>query len=122
MKSFISIFEIPVIDLPRAIQFYQSLLNIKIEAIEMPGTQMGVFPSEEQMVSGVLLKSEGYHPSPDGVLLYFNGGDDLQLLLDKVEHSNGKIIVPKTIIAEEMGYFAHFIDSEGNRIGLHSPN
>ena len=120
MKSFVSIFEIPVTDFPRAIKFYQSILAIEIQEMEMDGMQMGIFPSEEQMVTGVLIKGEGYIPSREGVLLYLNGGDNLQLVLDKIENNNGKIIVPKTLIDEEMGYFAHFMDSEGNKLGLHS--
>lgn len=121
MKSFISIFEIPATEFSRAVKFYQSILDIKIEEIDMQGTQMGLFPSDGQ-VSGVIIKGEGYKPSTDGVVIYLNGGDNLQFILDKVEINGGKIIVPKTLIDEENGSFAMFIDTEGNRIGLHSPN
>jgi uncharacterized protein len=51
-----------------------------------------------------------------------NGGSDLQTVLDKVEPNDGKIIVPKTQISQEMGYFGIFIDSEGNKIVAHSSN
>lgn len=122
MKSFISIFEIPATELSRAVEFYQSILDVKIETIDMQGTQMGLFPSEGHIVSGVITKGEGYEPSANGVIIYLNGGDNLQQILDKVEKSGGKIIVPKTLIGEENGYFALFIDTEGNRIGLHSRN
>lgn len=122
MKPFISIFEIPATDFSRAMNFYQSILEIKIEAIDMQGTQMGIFPSEGQTVSGVLTKGEGYEPSADGVVIYLNGGNDLQYTLDKVEKNGGEIMVPKTLIDEENGYFAMFLDTEGNRIGLHSRN
>jgi len=122
MKSFISIFEIPTIEFSRGVEFYQSILNIKIEKIDMQGTQMGLFPSDGQMISGVLIKGEGYNPSADGVIIYLNGGDNLQIVLDRVEINGGKTIVPKTLIDKENGYFAMFLDTEGNRIGLHSPN
>ncbi len=122
MKSFISIFEIPSVEFSRAVTFYQSILGIKIEEIDMQGTQMGLFPSEGQMVSGIIVKGEGYQPSADGVVIYLNGGDNLQVILDKVETNGGKIALPKTLIDEENGYFAMFIDTEGNKIGLHSPN
>ena len=55
-------------------------------------------------------------------LYIFNAGDDLQLVLDKVEAHGGSIITPKTAHADGVGFFALFLDSEGNRIGLHSPN
>ena len=122
MKSFISIFEIPTTDFSRAVNFYQSILDIEITKIEMQGTQMGLFPSDGQTASGVLIKGEGYNPSSDGVIIYLNGGDDLQFILNKVEANGGEIIVPKTLIDEENGHFAMFLDTEGNRIGLHSLN
>lgn len=122
MKSFISIFEIPATDFSRAVGFYQSILEIKIEAIDMQGTQMGLFPSEGQAVSGVITKGEGYEPSANGVMIYLNGGNDLQYILDIVEEYGGEIMVPKTLIDAENGYFAMFLDTEGNKIGLHSQN
>jgi predicted enzyme related to lactoylglutathione lyase len=120
MKSHISIFEIPATDISRAVSFYQSILDIKIEKLDMPEMQMGIFPYEKQMVTGVIIKAEGYKPSADGVTIYLNGGDNLQVILDKVEKNGGKIKTPKTLHADESGYFAIFIDSEGNKIGLHS--
>lgn len=122
MKSYISIFEIPATDISRAIEFYQAILNVDIEQISMPGMEMGLLPYEEQLVTGVIVKTEGSLPSADGVTLYLNGGDNLQVILDQVEPHGGKIIVPKTPHADESGYFAIFLDSEGNRMGLHSPN
>ncbi|MBK8503507.1 MAG: VOC family protein [Saprospiraceae bacterium] len=122
MKSFISIFEIPTIEFSRAVNFYQSILDIEVTEMDMQGTQMGLFPSDGQMVSGVIIKGEGYKPSSDGVIIYLNGGDNLQLILDKVTTHGGEIIVPKTLIDEENGHFAMFLDTEGNRMGLHSPN
>lgn len=122
MKSYISIFEIPASDISRAISFYQSILDIKIEKMEMPGMQMGILPYEGQAVTGVIIQSEGYKPSADGVMIYLNGGDDLQVILDKVEKNAGKILVPKTSHADGNGFFAIFLDSEGNKLGLHSPN
>ncbi|WP_234387025.1 VOC family protein [Aquimarina sp. Aq78] len=122
MKNYISIFEIPATDISRAIEFYQAILDINIEKMEMPGMEMGIFPYEEQMVTGVIMKGEGFQPSADGVTIYLNGGDNLQVILDKVEKNSGKIIVPKTPHADESGYFAMFLDSEGNKMGLHSPN
>jgi predicted enzyme related to lactoylglutathione lyase len=122
MKSHISIFEIPATDISRAVNFYQVILSIAIEKMDIPGMQMGVFPYEGQMVTGVIIKAEGYQPSAAGVTIYLNGGDNLQVILGKVERNGGKILVPKTRHADESGYFAMFLDSEGNKLGLHSPN
>lgn len=121
MNSYISIFEIPATDFERALKFYQSILNIKIEPMEFEGMQMGLFPFENQSIIGSIIKGDGYNPSPDGVTIYLNGGENLQTILDKVEPNEGKIIVPKSPHADESGFFAIFLDAEGNKIGLHSP-
>ena len=122
MNSFISIFEIPATDISRAINFYREILGVKIEKMEFPGMEMGLFPYQDQMVTGVIMKGEGYEPSASGVTIYLNGGDNLQTILDTVAGTGGKIIIPKTPHADEIGFFAIFHDSEGNKIGLHSPN
>jgi len=83
-----------------------------------------MFPIDDMMtgVSGALVDSKGFHkPSAtDGPLLYLNGSPDVQLVLDRVEAAGGKILLPKTEISPEYGYMALIIDSEGNRIALHS--
>lgn len=122
MKSYISIFEIPATDLSRAISFYENILGLSIEQMEFPGMAMGLFPYEGQMVTGVIMQGEGYEPSAKGVTLYLNAGDNLQLVLDKVEENGGKIMILKTPHADESGFFALILDSEGNKMGLHSPN
>ena len=120
MNNLISIVEIPTADFSRAVKFYQSILNVSIEEIDMDGTQMGVLPSEEGTVNLCLVKGNDYKPTTDGAVVYLNAGNDLQPMLDKVEQNGGQVIVPKTEISPEMGFFALFIDTEGNKLGLHS--
>lgn len=122
MNSYIAIFEIPATDITRAINFYEKILDLKIEKMEFPGMEMGLLPYENQMVTGVIVKGDDYIPSSSGVTVYINGGDDLQIVLNKVESNGGQIMIPKTPHADESGYFAIFMDSEGNKMGLHSPN
>lgn len=120
MKSYISILEIPASDMARAIDFYEGILEVKIEPITMPGMEMGLLPYENQIVTVVLVKAEGYEPSASGAVAYLNGGDQIEVILDRVEKKGGEILVPKTPHADESGYFALFLDSEGNRMGLHA--
>jgi predicted enzyme related to lactoylglutathione lyase len=122
MKSYISMFEIPATDISRAINFYQALLDITIEKMDVEGMQMGILPYEGQMVTGVIIQAEGYKPSADGVTMYLNAGENLQVVLARVEKNGGQILVPKTAHADESGYFAIFLDSEGNKMALNSPN
>lgn len=124
MKDAISWFEIPAMDLDRAQKFYESIFGVKLDAIDMPNIKMRMFPLDDPMngVGGAVVDSGGFHkPSvTDGPLIYLNGNPDVQKIMDKVEAAGGKIMVPKTEISPEYGYMAVFIDSEGNRIGLHS--
>lgn len=121
MKSYISMFEIPATDISRAINFYQALLDIKIEKMNVEGMQMGILPYQGQMVHGVIIQADGYKPSSDGVTMYLNAGENLQVVLDRVEKNGGQIILPKTAHADESGYFAMFLDTEGNKMALNSP-
>ena len=120
MSNLISIVEIPTTDFSRAVKFYQTILGVAIEEMKMDGNQMGVLPNEEGTVNVVLVKGNDYKPTTDGAVLYLNAGNDLQTMLDKVAQNGGQVIVPKTEISPEMGFFALFIDTEGNKLGLHS--
>jgi len=123
-KNAISWFEIPTVDLDRAQQFYEAIFGIQLIPMEMPNFQMRMFPIEDPMegIGGALVKTEGFYQSSatDGVLIYLNANPDVQLVLDKVEAAGGKIVVPKTEISPEYGFMGVFIDTEGNRVGLHS--
>ena len=120
----ISWFEIGASDLSRATRFYETIFGVSLVPLDLPNIKMRMFPLEDMMtqVGGAVVDSGGFHKpsSTDGPLIYLNGNPDLQLVLDKVEAAGGKIMVPKTNISPEYGFMAVFIDTEGNRIGLHS--
>ncbi|MGZ3766294.1 MAG: VOC family protein [Mucilaginibacter sp.] len=122
-KNAISWFEIPATDLNRAQKFYETIFDIEMATIDMPQLQMRVFPIEDQMnIGGAICQSGNfYKPSAEsGPLLYLNGNPDLQKVLNKVEAAGGTIVIPKTQISTDYGYMAVFLDTEGNRIALHS--
>lgn len=124
MNNAISWFEIPANDLDRATRFYETVFGISLAVMDMPNIRMRMFPLNDMMtqVGGAVVDSGGFHkPSAtDGPLIYLNGNPDLQLVLDKVEAAGGQILVPKMEISPEYGYMAVILDTEGNRIGLHS--
>ncbi len=120
MNNLINWIEIPAKDIKRAIAFYKAILGVDIHEADMFGTKIGLFPSDGSNVSGAIVQGDDYVPSTDGIVAYLNGGDDLQTVLDKVGASGGKVIVPKTRISPDMGYFGMFIDCEGNRMAVHS--
>ena len=120
----ISWFEIPANDLARATKFYEAIFNMKLIPMDTTNLQMRMFPLEDAMtgVGGAIVYSGGFHKvsATDGPLIYLNGNPDVQIILDRIEVSGGKILVPKTEISPDYGYMAVFLDSEGNRIALHS--
>ena len=115
-------FEISVTDTARAKKFYETVFSIKMETQEMMGMKMTMFPFEYMngKVSGALVESQFHKPSADGAIIYLNGNPDLAVALSKVEAAGGKIVMPKTQISPEIGFMAFFIDSEGNRVAMHS--
>tara|TARA_R110002049_G_scaffold97782_1_gene238137 strand:+ start:4023 stop:4400 length:378 start_codon:yes stop_codon:yes gene_type:complete len=123
MKHAINWFEIPVKNYERAKQFYSTVMDSEITDHHMPEQNMkyGMFSydNDNKGVGGGLIEAEGQNPTSGGCTLYLNGGEDLSISLAKVEPSGGKIIMPKTDIGEN-GFMAQFIDTEGNRIALHS--
>lgn len=123
----ISWFEIPVADMDRAKAFYETVFNVNVAINDFGGLVMGWFPPAEDIttpgISGSLVyHKEEYIPSAThGPLVYFNShSGDISDELSRVEAAGGKIIRGKTLISTEIGYMATIIDSEGNRIALHS--
>jgi predicted enzyme related to lactoylglutathione lyase len=122
-KNAISWFEIPAVDINRAQKFYEAIFDIQMIPLDMPQLQMRLFPIESPMNIGgaICYSGDFYKPSAEsGPLVYLNGNPDVQNVLDKIETAGGKIVIPKTQISPEYGYMAVFLDTEGNRIALHS--
>jgi predicted enzyme related to lactoylglutathione lyase len=121
MKHAISWFDLPARDIDRAVKFYNEILQVNM--VPQPGMDgmAAFFPYDAPFaVGGSLSSSSFYTPSETaGPLIYLNSGDDLAPILARVEGAGGKVVVPKTHIGEH-GAIAVFIDTEGNRVGLHS--
>lgn len=116
MEKLISWVEIPAIDFDRAVQFYSNVFGFNFQVIEVGKEKMACFPSGE----GAISLAPGFKPSENGVLVSLNAGTQLDLIINKIKQEQGTITQPKTKIeAEGLGYFALFIDSEGNRMGLY---
>jgi uncharacterized protein len=113
--------EIPALDFERAKTFYSRIFDYEMPVIPMDTNVMGILPHEQGSgVGGAIIHGEGNQPSREGTLVYLNGGADLNTVLNRVESAGGKVLVPKTDIGSGMGFFAHFLDTEGNRLGIHS--
>ena len=122
-RNIVGWIEIPVAEMNRAIKFYETVFDYKLERHEMGELDMAWFPAADVPGSpGTLVcHKDFYKPSTDGVLIYFTCmSGDLSNELAKVESAGGKVLMPKKLITEEIGYMALCVDTEGNRIALHS--
>ena len=123
-KNVVGWFEIPVTNMDRAINFYESVFNLQLSRNLIGPLEMAWFPEIENGIgsSGSLVfNKDHYKPSLEGILIYFTAmSGNLQNELGRVEKAGGKIIKPKTLISDEIGYMAVFADTEGNRIAIHS--
>jgi predicted enzyme related to lactoylglutathione lyase len=134
LQGQISWFEIPVEDLDRAITFYTNVLVIKIEKNKFLKQEYGVFNRDINTIKGALVKKEN-HQAGSGIVLFFYV-IDLSESLKNVEQFGGKVLIEKTLLKQQteegflaikqnlidnnIGYYAEFIDCEGNKICLYS--
>jgi hypothetical protein len=119
-KNRIVWFEIPANDLPRATRFYETILATSLKAETLGAHELRVFAHDDDAASGCLMKGPGFEPSKGGVVAYLNADPSLDAVLARVERAGGKIAFPRTDLPGDMGSFAHIIDCEGNRVGLHA--
>jgi predicted enzyme related to lactoylglutathione lyase len=117
-------FEIPVSDMERAMKFYETILGISLSRQQMGPLDMAMFPMIEKGLgaAGSLVRHpDHYQPSQSGVLIYLTPpSGDLSIELGRVAGAGGKVLREKTLISPDVGYMGLFVDTEGNRIAIHS--
>lgn len=113
-------FEIPVKEIEKARKFYEKVLGVELTLQESGPWTMAWFPMNQDApgAAGSLMKGETYEPSHAGTVVYFRV-EDIEETLRRVNANGGKTLMPKTGIGE-YGFIAHFEDTEGNRLALHS--
>jgi predicted enzyme related to lactoylglutathione lyase len=111
--------DIPVLDLERAIRFYSAVLGSEVKQEQSPGMTIGILPHNDGEVGGCLFKSSDDKPSDQGAMIYLNANGRLDDAIAAVAAHGGKILKPKHAIGP-YGSRAVILDSEGNRVALHS--
>jgi predicted enzyme related to lactoylglutathione lyase len=111
--------DIPVVDLDRAVRFYSAVLGDTVRKEEFPGMSIGLLPGADSDVSGCLFTKAEDGPCDRGVLVYLNAQGRLDEAIAAVESNGGKVLQPKHQIGPH-GFRAVILDSEGNRLALHS--
>ncbi len=117
-------FEVPVMDMNRAVKFYETIFDFKLQREQMGELDMAWFPFNMETygsAGSLVYQPDFYKPSADGVLIYLTANSgDVAVELARVEAAGGKVLMPKKQISEEHGFMALFLDSEGNRVAMHS--
>lgn len=112
----ISWVEIPATDFERAVDFYNLVFGLDLKGHDFGFEKMAFLPNNE----GAISYSPEIKPSGEGVLVSLNAGEKMDDILTRISTNGGRIIKEKTKIeAEKRDYFAIFIDSEGNKLGLY---
>jgi predicted enzyme related to lactoylglutathione lyase len=111
--------DIPVLKLDRAIRFYSAVIGSQVEKQVYPGMTIGSFPHKDGEAAGCLYTSETVKPSADGPLVYLNVHGRIDEAIEAVEPSGGRVLQQKEAIGP-FGFRAVVLDTEGNRIALHS--
>jgi predicted enzyme related to lactoylglutathione lyase len=109
-------FDIPVVDMGRAINFYEQVTGQKLKRMHVAsGKETALFESD-----GCLFLAPEDKPSHFGSRIYLSADPNMDAWLKRIEVAGGKVLVPRTSIGGDRGYYAYFEDTEGNRIGLHA--
>jgi uncharacterized protein len=111
--------DIPVKDLDRAVKFYSAALGQPVSVQSYGEMKIGLLPGAKESVSGCLCVFDDVQPSANGPLIYLNCEGRLDDAGAAVEKNGGKVLKPKHPIGP-YGFRTIVLDSEGNRIALHS--
>jgi predicted enzyme related to lactoylglutathione lyase len=121
MRNTVVWFDIPVTDLDRAIRFYEAVTQSKMQRHTLAnGDETALFASQDGGVTGSLYRSPQDKPSEFGSRVYLNAEPSIDEWIERVKSAGGRIAVDKAEVPGVGGYYAYFIDSEGNRVGLYA--
>jgi len=112
-------FEIPSVNFDRAVRFYETIFAAPLRREDF-GQPIAVFGHGDQATGGCIVGGDSLKPSSTGTLVYLNAEPTVDAVLARVEQAGGKVEGAAIQLPQEIGYIGFFIDTEGNRIGLHS--
>ena len=113
--------DIPVADMDRARKFYSAVLQTEVPLMDGANGDVALLPMEPGDMSGDLVKSDTRTPGAPGVTIYLDSKGDPEGMIERAVAAGGQMGMPVTDMGEMVGSIGFFIDSEGNRIGVHKP-
>lgn len=111
---------IPAENFERAFAFYETVTGGLIKRNPKVPFPMAYFNDNNGNDTGHLFQLPDFKPSADGAIVYMELAEDLNETLARIEPAGGKIVMPKTQISPAKGFWALFLDTEGNKLALHS--
>jgi predicted enzyme related to lactoylglutathione lyase len=109
--------DIPVADLDRANAFYAAVLGISVTPQQFEEFNFSVLEHKEG--NGGCLVPMPNDVSDKGIIIYLNVAGRLRDAVAKTQKLGGKVLEPVHAIGPH-GFRALILDSEGNRVALHS--
>ena len=120
MHTKINWFEIPSADFKRATAFYERLFDTALKIEQTGPVKMGIFNDASGESCGCVAQSEHYLPGKDGTVIYLDAMPSIDQVIARIEPAGGKIQMGKMALPDGLGFIAHFVDTEGNRLALHA--
>jgi uncharacterized protein len=121
MKNAIAWFEVPTLNIDRAQVFYEAVLQCKMRREQMGPSEGAVFPYEGEGVGGAVMCGPSAPAlGVGGTLVYLDVAPSINAVLARVKLAGGSVAMDRTALPPGMGFIAHVIDLDGNRLGLHS--
>ena len=111
-------FDIPVADLDRAAGFYAAVLGIAVHKEECDGMSFCVLEHQDGN-GGCLVENKTEIAADKGLLVYLNVDNRIRDAVAQVSPHGGQVTQEIHAIGP-YGYRSIVLDSEGNRIALHS--
>ncbi|ONC37227.1 glyoxalase [Burkholderia pseudomallei] len=120
-KSVIAWFDIPSVDFDRAIRFYETVLQTALQREVIGGVPTAVFVHPEAATGGaVVYDPQRLKPGADGTVVYLNANGPVTAALERAKRAGGIVQGAVIELPNNYGYIGYLIDTEGNRVGLHS--
>ena len=133
--------QIPADNLQRAASFYTKVFGFEFFFETLNNIPHAIFKKDSygnRPVNGALVEMQNRSTESNGTVLFFDATGRFEFITQSIEENGGKIlkaktlitkkieatssIIPDTYIDDKPGYFVHFLDSEGNKMGLYGSN
>ncbi len=118
MSNVIDWFEIPTLDLDRAVKFYEAMLGTRTRRAPGDGVPQALLLGDGGGPEGALIQDPRRRPTADGAIVYLRAKGGIDGCIERATRAGGQVVVPKTGIGEP-GHIAIVADTEGNHVGLH---